>query len=341
MKETKQKIHFQINVVHILSFFIMLAGVFLLKYEVECYNRMEVIRPLNELSLTNISPGDYVTGVVDRCVGTVIDTTGGPLFQGSTVEYLTGLSETIHFYTVPVGKGDTYMTLLLTNEEEVKFGKISDIPKERLSYNVTGKIVKLPTEVNSEVLSKSLGLSNIEELPLHVSTTYGIRPIDFAAEKNSWEIGVCVIIFGLFVLVMFGDIKSVVVKTEEREQLNFYTDRRNMDEIVQGMEIRERKNKIMLLHKKYQGYIFRTTLYFMLTLFLLFCYSKSSDRVVWIVTLASSLCLVKYLLAWFINSSLRLAQGISSILSLDSVARDTERLNHEIELLEQMYIPPR
>ena len=203
------KKHIHLTKLHMISCVIILIGMIMMVSGIRDYVSVKRAVALKQLALQDLRKGMYVTGDVSVFLGKYLSDKPGS-FQGSAVGYIT-FRTTTNYYTVPINEGKEYITLLLDETQEKKFQGINNIYQPDKAVSVTGRIVRLPVEINYEWLRSILGVKDHTQVANYVSPVYGIEPVDFRAEKMKVIYGLCVLLSGLMVLFMFGDVKHITV----------------------------------------------------------------------------------------------------------------------------------
>ncbi len=338
IEKTSLKRVISIRLIHIIATVIIICGGLLFWHELESSVRVSQAKTLEEVSLTDLQPGYYVTGDVSKFLGVYVETLGENAFLGSSIGFLSVLSDSYLFYTIPIGSGQQYVTLLLTERQENQFENIIDVEQAGLSVPITGKIIKLPTSINYKWQKEALGLKTDEEVNKVISPTYGIKLVDFEKEQKEWQKGLSILFTEILLLTLFGNLDEVITFVKQTPQPAIpYSDRPehiapDMLPVILNGKRKEKEN----LKKQYRQYIHAFLLYFFLSVILIYYSIKIYYLLVWFAAAIVVFLCFRNLWHCIIDGKSFIGKNIARVFDIRTINKKIADIDREIYALEHI-----
>lgn len=166
---------------------------------------------LENLDISSCNTGEYVEGVITNYAGKYVPTLGNDYFYGESTNFTFGiLGGTYAFYTVQV-KDHRYITVMLKSKELLDRLKQYSNGYGNDVY-ITGKIVKLPGELNYPWLASAFETTDRNEINYKVSDLYAVKEADFTKETRKIYEGISLLLISMALFFNCGGLKSLITK---------------------------------------------------------------------------------------------------------------------------------
>lgn len=173
----------------IIGIILLGVGIFFLVLGIKNSKGISSTLKFNRITFDTITEGDFIEGTASKVLNRV-------KIDGPNKSYF------IYFLKIPENdiKSKHYIGIKLTPDEVKQFEYMLDA-NNTLTYDFTGKIVKLTDEIPYSELASALGVKDKNKIKDIVSSEYIIDPVDFQNEKDDYIKGVALIIMGILFLL--------------------------------------------------------------------------------------------------------------------------------------------
>lgn len=335
--EKKQHLRKKVSIklIHVIATIIIVIGGLMLWSELKESVEIKSARNIGKIKLETLKKGDYVTGDINTLLGEYVQTLGEDSFSGQSIGYTSLFLQSSNFYTIPIGDGTQYMTLLLSDKEGKMFEKMTDIPQEGITVAIVGKIVKLPTEINYEWMKTALKVNTNQEINKMVSPLYGIKLVDKEAVQNAWKKGLSILFTGILLLTLFGNLDKVVSMVEETPApvLSYENRKEHLNpEMVAVVIAGKRKERENLKHQ-YGQYERLFLIYLILSIVMVYYSFQIYYFLIWLAAAVVVFLCAKNLWNIFINGRWKTGRKIARIFDIDSITDRIDIIDAQINTL--------
>ena len=336
MKHYRKQIH--IRMIHVIATVIIVIGGMLLWQELDASVKISNPTQMESLSLQSMKKGDYVTGKVTYLSGKYMETLGENQFNGCSIVYSSLFFQTLNYYTVPINHGTQYLSLLLSDKQADLFEHMTDVEDTEISVPVTGKIVKLPTEINYEWNKQIFDVKTDTEVEQVLSPVYGIRMVNVDEVQNEWKKGLSILFTGMLLLTLFGNLKTVVSVVQETPQpvVTPQTQPGRLSPQMVEIVIAGKKKERELLKQQYGQYIRQFVIYLILSVVIFYYAFQIHGLLIWLAAVVIAFLCLRNLWLLFVNGKSRMGRIVNRIFDMDSDTEKMELLQAQIDAIRYL-----